>query len=73
MSVLTSKHNDPTLVLTTSHTNKYIRHMYSKEFDNIIQFRRSNRAFDASIEVPEEVMIKSLERTVLSPNRSNMQ
>ncbi len=73
MSVLTSKHNDPTLVLTTSHINKYIRYMYSKEFDNIIQFRRSNRAFDASIEVPEEVMIKSLERTVLSPNSSNMQ
>ncbi|MFM7473521.1 MAG: nitroreductase family protein, partial [Crocinitomicaceae bacterium] len=53
--------------------NNYLRSMYSKEFDEIIQFRRSNRMFDASIEVPEEVMVKSLERTVLSPNSSNMQ
>ncbi len=47
--------------------------MYSKEFDQIVQFRRSNRAFDPTVEVPEEVMTKSLERTVMSPNSSNMQ
>ena len=47
--------------------------MYSKEFQEIINYRRSNRVFDANIPVPEEVMQKSLERAVLSPNSSNMQ
>ena len=47
--------------------------MHSEAFQSIIEFRRSNRKFDPAIEVPEEVMIKSLERTVLSPNSSNMQ
>lgn len=47
--------------------------MYSKEFQEIIEFRRSNRAFDAAIEVPDEVIQRSLERAVLSPNSSNMQ
>lgn len=47
--------------------------MYSKEFDQIVQFRRSNRAFDPTVEVPEEIMTKSLERAVMSPNSSNMQ
>ena len=47
--------------------------MYSNEFQKIIEFRRSNRKFDASIEVPDDVIRKSLERAVLSPNSSNMQ
>jgi nitroreductase len=46
---------------------------YSKEFQEIVNFRRSNRSFDAAIEVPEEIIQKSLERAVLSPNSSNMQ
>jgi nitroreductase len=47
--------------------------MYTNEFQAIINFRRSNRAFDPTIEVPDEVIRKSLERAVLSPNSSNMQ
>ena len=47
--------------------------MYSTEFQNIIDFRRSNRKFDPEITVPEEVIRKSIERAILSPNSSNMQ
>jgi len=47
--------------------------MYSDEFQKIVEFRRSNRAFDSMVEVPDEVIRKSLERAVLSPNSSNMQ
>lgn len=47
--------------------------MYSTEFQEIVNFRRSNRSFDAATEVPDEVVHKSLERAVLSPNSSNMQ
>ena len=47
--------------------------MFSKEFDEIVNFRRSNRKFDPNIEVPNDVLQKSIERAVLSPNSSNMQ
>jgi nitroreductase len=47
--------------------------MYSKEFEEIVHFRRSNRVFDAAVEVPDEIIRKSLELAVLSPNSSNMQ
>lgn len=47
--------------------------MYSTEFQEIVNFRRSNRAFDPAVEVPDEVIQKSLERAILSPNSSNMQ
>ena len=47
--------------------------MYSKEFQEIIKFRRSNRVFDANINVPDEIIQRSLERATLSPNSSNMQ
>ncbi len=47
--------------------------MYSKEFDEIVHLRRSNRVFDADIEVPDEVIRKGLELALLSPNSSNMQ
>lgn len=47
--------------------------MYSKEFDAIVLFRRSNRKFDPEVEVPESIIHKSLQRAVLSPNSSNMQ
>jgi nitroreductase len=47
--------------------------MYSKEFQEIVNYRRSNRVFDSNIPVPDDVMQKSLERAILSPNSSNMQ
>jgi nitroreductase len=47
--------------------------MYSKEFEEIVHLRRSNRVFDANIEVPDEVIRKGLELALLSPNSSNMQ
>jgi nitroreductase len=47
--------------------------MYSNEFQKIIEFRRSNRKFDPAVEVPDDVIRRSLERAVLSPNSSNMQ
>ncbi|MEY4217166.1 MAG: hypothetical protein RLZZ68_1622, partial [Bacteroidota bacterium] len=47
--------------------------MYSNEFQSIVEYRRSNRKFDPAVDVPEEVMQRCLERTVLSPNSSNMQ
>lgn len=47
--------------------------MYSKEFQDIVEFRRSNRWFDAEVNVPDEVVSKSLDRAVLSPNSSNLQ
>jgi nitroreductase len=45
----------------------------NKEFQHVIDFRRSNRSFDPNVSVPEEVIKVSLERAILSPNSSNMQ
>jgi nitroreductase len=45
----------------------------SSEFQDIVNYRRSNRSFDPEIEVADEVIQRSLERAVLSPNSSNMQ
>ena len=42
-------------------------------FEAIVQFRRSNRKFDPAIKVPNEVIERSLQRAILSPNSSNMQ
>jgi nitroreductase len=47
--------------------------MSNNYFDEIIEKRRSNRRFDPNVEVPNEVIQKSLERAILSPNSSNMQ
>jgi nitroreductase len=47
--------------------------MSKSYFDEIIEKRRSNRRFDPNIEVPNEVIQRSLERSILSPNSSNMQ
>ena len=47
--------------------------MYSSEFQEIINRRRSNRKFDPLVEVPADVIKRSLERAILSPNSSNMQ
>ena len=47
--------------------------MDSAAFEQLIQTRRSNRKFDPSIEVPDEVIERSLQRAILSPNSSNMQ
>jgi nitroreductase len=42
-------------------------------FDDIIHFRRSNRAFQGDIEVPDDIIAKALGHAMLSPNSSNMQ
>jgi nitroreductase len=47
--------------------------MLSNQFQEIIDRRRSNRKFDPLVEVPDEVIKRSLERAILSPNSSNMQ
>jgi nitroreductase len=47
--------------------------MHQETFQKIIEYRRSNRKFDPSIPVPQEVVSRSLERAILSPNSSNMQ
>lgn len=46
---------------------------YSEYFQTIVQRRRSNRKFDPDIVVPDDVIKRSLERAILSPNSSNMQ
>jgi nitroreductase len=43
------------------------------EFNQIVERRRSNRVFDANIQVPDEVIKNSIDRAILSPNSSNMQ
>lgn len=45
----------------------------SELFETICAHRRSNRKFDQSIKVPDEVIERSLRRASLSPNSSNMQ
>ena len=47
--------------------------MFSIQFQEIINRRRSNRKFDPLVEVPDDVIKRSLERAILSPNSSNMQ
>jgi nitroreductase len=47
--------------------------MLADQFDEIIEKRRSNRRFDPNVPVPNEVIQRSLERAILSPNSSNMQ
>lgn len=44
-----------------------------ENFEQIVQYRRSNRKFDAHVPVPAEVIERSLKRSILSPNSSNMQ
>lgn len=45
----------------------------NQAFQHIIEFRRSNRSFDPTVPVPDEVIKASIERAILSPNSSNMQ
>jgi nitroreductase len=47
--------------------------MSSNYFDQIIEKRRSNRKFDPDVEVPNDVIERSLNRAILSPSSSNMQ
>ena len=47
--------------------------MQKEAFDWIVQRRRSNRSFDPNVLVPNEVIERSLQRAILSPNSSNMQ
>ena len=47
--------------------------MYQKEFQEIVQLRRSNRSFDPNYEISEEVMERCLKNAILSPNSSNLQ
>jgi len=42
-------------------------------FQEIVSFRRSNRSFDPDVSVPEAVIQRALDRSVLAPNSSNMQ
>ena len=42
-------------------------------FNEIIQFRRSNRKFDPNEPVPQQVVENALEHATLAPNSSNMQ
>jgi len=45
----------------------------SDTFQEIVLKRRSNRYYDETIQVPDDVIQRSLERAILSPNSSNMQ
>ena len=45
----------------------------AEHYETIIQTRRSVRLFDPDVPVPPEVMRRSLQRAVLSPNSSNLQ
>jgi nitroreductase len=47
--------------------------MHPEAFDQIVQRRRSNRNFDPNVAVPDDVIERSLKRSILSPNSSNMQ
>ncbi len=47
--------------------------MYQKEFQQIVELRRSNRSFDANYEVSGEVIERCLKNAILSPNSSNLQ
>jgi nitroreductase len=47
--------------------------MYSQEFQAIVDRRRSNRKFDPDVQVPDDVIKRSLACAILSPNSSNMQ
>jgi len=46
--------------------------VYQEAFEAIVNSRRSNRSYDPAVEVPDEVIKKSLELAILSPNSSNM-
>lgn len=46
---------------------------YAEQFQSIIERRRSNRKFDPNVIVPDDVIKRSLEKAILSPNSSNMQ
>jgi len=47
--------------------------MLSESFDQIVHHRRSNRRFDPNFIVADEIIERSLQRAILSPNSSNMQ
>ena len=50
-----------------------VSRMYQKEFQKIVELRRSNRSFDANHEVSGEVIERCLKNAILSPNSSNLQ
>ncbi len=45
----------------------------SEIFNQIVEKRKSYRVFDSKNKIPDEVVKRSLERAILSPNSSNMQ
>lgn len=47
--------------------------MYSSEFEEIVQKRRSVRIYDQDAPFDETAVKRSLDRAILSPNSSNMQ
>jgi len=46
---------------------------FSKEFDQILEHRRSVRVYDPEIKVDENILRSCLKRATLSPNSSNLQ
>ena len=45
----------------------------AKSFDQIVNRRRAYRIFDTEVQIPDEVVKRSLERAIKSPSSSNMQ
>jgi nitroreductase len=45
----------------------------AEHFDSIVRHRRSVRIFDKDVRIPEEVIMRSVERATLAPNSSNLQ
>lgn len=45
----------------------------AEQFDQIVDYRRSYRVYEKEITIPNEVVVRSLERAIKAPNSSNMQ
>ena len=45
----------------------------AKQFDQVVEARRSVRVYDAEAEFDHDAVKRSIERAILSPNSSNMQ
>ena len=47
--------------------------MSQASFEEIVQRRRSNRKFDANVNVPDSVIEQAIQQAILAPTSSNMQ
>lgn len=54
-------------------TNIPSKSLVSSHFDSLVRARRSVRKFDREVSVPDDVVRRSIELALLSPNSSNMQ